>query len=1657
MQKNNYILFLKQHERAFLVLFMMFFFAQVAMSQAHIRLKVVSVQTHNNVDCDGVLVGNSDFVWEFIATDNTLGKTNNSPSATSILGDFNHAYVNGNNGPYVHRVSAPLNDGGFNPSNGVFFYHDYVCPSDIPSQLNLKWEAYENDGPLNYDITGLQRDGETGSINQVIPVPATPGLVNSYSFSATSIDGGCRQNYTITLEIERINIITPTIADNICDAQQLTVNGAAQKFIWCADATLESGEPNQGDISNNKSRWFYFVAPASGRVEISTAHNDTDFGTYFEIYHAADGAGCTAGLSPFGTLIKNKFEYLSYIDYADMGGTLNLSGKADITFNDCNSLTSSNPLVAGETYYIQLTTDDADQRGYIAISVRNVSTNGSPAEAWDIPCGGINTSNHALSTTPRRFDLGSGHSADLSFSCATDRETGAHYVGSDPERFRAYDYNHAATNNGTIHESTWAQFTAPNSGRIYFEGDVRGFANLNETENTALFAYDSRFAPGRPSDYSCANLTNIAAAEGGTGLIGANPTAIIRQQCLEPGFTYYAMIDPAGAATADKAHVWFYDPSAEDPANNPPANDILCLALTDTLFRVPVIPADSVLPFAAVAGSNVRACIEKLAGEPVSNTSAALRADQTVWHYFTAPASGVAEIRLRAYIGMNRLNYAIYPLLNGTDCYGGLKPAAYTQNGLPTGDLLDPIAQGSTDFGGTTISLCCLQAGATYAIQLDGGSPNDVGQYIIEFIREMKVYAGDSRYVTTQNDTINYNSNDTAFICFGDAIYPSVMLNGLGQSTTVIPQCLEVGYVLHSMMPTPNPVANTGFTFVHSSRGTSPVFLHNGDGSGSFGNPRYNEVYYVSALADEAATWGALTCSSASIENGAPVVFLRPLAVNHNYDASICAINFTITGGLPQFDATNHYYTYTIVNAAGDTVLQDTAAYNLAQIYNVSVAANYTIYVKDNANCEYTFTVNAMPCLDPCINNPVVINPQPINNSVYDCLSGGIANVTLNLTGGAPTVNGSPYTVIVSGSSVANANGTFTHTTAQFTFTVSDNDAWQVIVADENDCRDTVAHVFTYNSTTCANFCALNPTIITPTYNCLPNQTALVEVTVSGGLPSVLGGYYLASVNGSSVFGQSFNNAQLPAVVGSSATFSFVVNDGDAWQLIIADTVPCADTTSGIYEFNTTNCPDACDILNLQVFSPRVLCNNDGTGLISVSISGGTPDLLGGDYIVTVNGSTNGSVIAQAVQGYVDSTIVYEFDVTDGDTWTIIVQDAQGCSDTLTGTFIFNSTTCGTSCMSDPITLNVADYACNFDSTATVSITLAGGRPAYDGSNYTVIVSGSTTGSNTIGTAVAGAVNGTVIYTFTVRHGDHWQVFVSDVEGCQAATQGAFVWNATNCANICTNPAYTAISVNNGAGFTYDCHGNNGLVTLSLNGGLPTLDGGNSSYFVAVNINNISTVYPVNVIGGIATLTIEIPNGATWFAQVWDAIGCDTMQTANLIFNTVRAIARTDASNEILIGEYATLDGSASQGNNLTYVWTPTTRVENPTQAITRVQPVETMYYTLQVTDNMGCSHSDSVKVAVGACVPMHSGFTPNGDGTNDTWQIPCLTLFDNEVQVFNRWGQEVFSAVNYDGTWDGTNDGKDLAAGVYYYVIKVSYPNLPESVLFKGTVTIIR
>ena len=141
-------------------------------------------------------------------------------------------------------------------------------------------------------------------------------------------------------------------------------------------------------------------------------------------------------------------------------------------------------------------------------------------------------------------------------------------------------------------------------------------------------------------------------------------------------------------------------------------------------------------------------------------------------------------------------------------------------------------------------------------------------------------------------------------------------------------------------------------------------------------------------------------------------------------------------------------------------------------------------------------------------------------------------------------------------------------------------------------------------------------------------------------------------------------------------------------------------------------------------------------------------------------------------------------------------------------------------------------------------------------------------------------------------------------------------------------------------------------------------------------------------------------------------------------------------------------------GNNLQYLWSPVTYLSSDTAVNPKSVPLDNITYTLQVTGDGGCSASDTTNLIVLKGPEVPNAFSPNGDGINDKWKIKYLEYYpDAVVQVYNRYGQIVFSSIGYNKEWDGTYNGNPLPIGTYYYVIN---PKNGRSTI-SGSVTIIK
>ena len=128
------------------------------------------------------------------------------------------------------------------------------------------------------------------------------------------------------------------------------------------------------------------------------------------------------------------------------------------------------------------------------------------------------------------------------------------------------------------------------------------------------------------------------------------------------------------------------------------------------------------------------------------------------------------------------------------------------------------------------------------------------------------------------------------------------------------------------------------------------------------------------------------------------------------------------------------------------------------------------------------------------------------------------------------------------------------------------------------------------------------------------------------------------------------------------------------------------------------------------------------------------------------------------------------------------------------------------------------------------------------------------------------------------------------------------------------------------------------------------------------------------------------------------------------------------------------------------------------------VNTQNTITYELYAVDSRGCDDTDLITIIVNKdrVVEVATGFTPNGDSTNDLLMVhgrdgTRIVVFE----VYDRWGELVYQNGDFmvnDPTigWDGSFRGKMMQGGVYIWYIEAEYID-GATELFKGQTTMIR
>ena len=319
----------------------------------------------------------------------------------------------------------------------------------------------------------------------------------------------------------------------------------------------------------------------------------------------------------------------------------------------------------------------------------------------------------------------------------------------------------------------------------------------------------------------------------------------------------------------------------------------------------------------------------------------------------------------------------------------------------------------------------------------------------------------------------------------------------------------------------------------------------------------------------------------------------------------------------------------------------------------------------------------------------------------------------------------------------------------------------------------------------------------------------------------------------------------------------------------------------------------------------------------------------------------------------------------------------------------------------------------------------------------------------------ASAVGATISYEWTTATGviESGQNTFNPV----VSAPGDYTLIVTDNANGCTSIAVVNVTANTDvptiAGtqvIAPNCFGeNNGSITID------NVAGGQLPYLYSIDGG---TLAPINQFSFLSAGQYDI--------VVQDANGCETSQEIT-ITDPQELLVELGDNQTIGLGDEFQLSAQIV-GAYDTIIWSancPDSICAD--QPEFSVSPLNTVSYFVTVVDGNGCITTDQITLNVekGREVYIPNAFTPNGDGQNDRfWVYPGGEVAKvHEFRVFNRWGEQVFGASNFDpftqddtNGWDGMLNNKKMNSAVFVYYVDIEYIDGRREVL-KGDVALRR
>ena len=221
-------------------------------------------------------------------------------------------------------------------------------------------------------------------------------------------------------------------------------------------------------------------------------------------------------------------------------------------------------------------------------------------------------------------------------------------------------------------------------------------------------------------------------------------------------------------------------------------------------------------------------------------------------------------------------------------------------------------------------------------------------------------------------------------------------------------------------------------------------------------------------------------------------------------------------------------------------------------------------------------------------------------------------------------------------------------------------------------------------------------------------------------------------------------------------------------------------------------------------------------------------------------------------------------------------------------------------------------------------------------------------------------------------------------------------------------------------------------------------------------INDGSPDYPYEL-PGIVSLTgsnvTDTPLDFYYFFFDWKVREPDCVSSRTLVTATVEPGFDVTISDDVTIasGETTTLEASGG----ITYSWSPTTGLSDPTSATTDASPTETTTYTVTVEDAEGCTSTAEVTVTIdgqlGIGVSNAPAFQIHPNPSNGLVNITAENIaYPFTIEIYTVDGKQVYSQDLLNDKGVNTIDLSGFAKGVYHIKLRDGETEYQEKLILQ-------